>query len=77
MSKHEYLQDFQRKIYKIMQAMFGPETMKSIKKAYNVRYAHVIAKIMIYERQETSKYIVLEAIIYSYNSTYVCLDYRC
>ena len=67
---------FKEKVNKIMQAMFGLETMKSIKKAYNVRYDHVLAEIMIYERQETSKYRVLEYIIYSYNSTYVCLGYR-
>ena len=59
-----------------MQAMFVPDTMKSTKKAYNVRYDHVLAEIMIYERQETSKYRVLESIIYSYNSNYVCLGYR-
>ena len=59
-----------------MQAMFSPETTKSIKKAYNVRYDNVLAEIMIYERQETRKYRVLESIIYSYKSNYVCLGYR-
>ena len=58
---------FKEKVNKIMQAMFVPDTMKSIKKAYNVRYDHVLAEIMIYERQETSKYRVLESIIYRYN----------
>ena len=33
---------FKEKFNKIMQAMFVPDTMKSIKKAYNVRYDHVI-----------------------------------
>ena len=50
---------FKGKVNNIMQAVFGPENMKSTKKSYNVRYYHVLAVIMIYERQETSKYRVL------------------
>ena len=43
--------NFKEKVNKIMQAMFGPETTKSTKKTYNVRYDHVLTEIMIYERQ--------------------------